>query len=106
MASRSEGLESSNRPCLRAVTLVVLEELGFGETFLLSDFSLSSAALAIKACLRSSLAVLEGAEELGGLPPVLSSKRGQRVQLQCQRHAHSNRHWRVPFHCGDRCLLD
>ena len=92
MASRSEGLEvftcrrSGNPPCPRAVTLcsalcpsVVLEELEFSEfPFLPSDFSLSSAALAIKACLRSSLAVLVGAEELDGVPPVLTS-----VLLSC-----------------------
>ena len=39
MASRSEGLESGNRPCLRAVSLVVLAELGFDETLLAERLS-------------------------------------------------------------------
>ena len=83
MASRSEGLEvftcrrSGIPPCPRAVTLcsafcspVVLVELEFNEfSFLPCDLTLSTAALVIKACLRSSLAVLVGAEELAGLPP-------------------------------------
>ena len=92
MASRSEGLEvftcrrSGIPPCPRAVTLcsafcppVVLEELEFNEfSFLPCDFTLSTAALVIKACLRSSLAVLVGAEELAGLPPDLTS-----ILLRC-----------------------
>ena len=56
------------------VSLFELVGLGFGGTILLIDFPLSSAALAIKACFRSSLAILLGAVELERPPPVLSSK--------------------------------
>ena len=92
MESRSDGLEAFTRrrsgvtPCPRAVSLcsafcppVVLEELEFNEFRVLpSDFSLSMAALVIKAFFRSSLAVLDGAAELDDFPPVLTT-----VLLRC-----------------------
>ena len=74
MALLSDERESGSRSGPGVVALVVIVELGFGETLCLFVLLLSSAAFASRACLRPSLVSLVGLIGQSRLPPLLSSR--------------------------------